>query len=175
MIGAVAANRRRISAPWTGSNVSITFLGGQEYQIAKTNSGNWNAAAWFPDLRDGDMRFRIQPQQANAYLALGLTTATGVTLDTGPLAEHVYVRGDGGYTASTGYTSNAGPTYPYQAGHFFWFERIGSVAKMYVGGTGSFETAAPYHTFVSDAGDTDRPKIVIRDQNASVRVIYYPL
>ena len=119
MIGAVAANRRRISAPWTGSNVSITFLGGQDYQIAKTNSDNGNAAAWFPELREGDMRFRIQPQQANAYLALGLTTATGVTLDTGPLAEHVYVRGDGGYTASTGYTSNAGPTYPYQAGHFF--------------------------------------------------------
>ena len=175
MIGVKAANRRRISAPWTGANVSIALVGGQEYQITKTSSGNWSAAAWFPDLRDGDMRFRIQPQQANAYLALGLTVATGVTLDTGPLSEHVYVRGDGGYTASTGYTSNAGPTYPYPAGNFFWFERVGSVAKVYVGGTGTFETASPYHTFASDAGDTDRPKIVIRDQNASVRVIYYPL
>ena len=112
MIGAIAANRRRIAAPWTGSNVSISFLGGQEYQVTKTNSGNWNAAAWFPDLRDGE---------------------------------------------------------------FFWFERIASVARILVGGDGTFATAAPYYTFASDASDTDRPKIAISLQNASVRVVYFPL
>ena len=175
MIGVLAANRRRMSAPWTGSNVSIAHLGGQEYQIAKTNGGNWNAAAWFPEPRNGDMRFRVQPQQTNAYIALGLTTATGVTLDTGPLAEQIVLRGDGGYTASTSYTANAGPTYAYTANQFFWFERIGSVARTYVGGDGTFATATLYHTFASDASDTDRPKIAINLQNASVRVIYFPL
>ena len=49
------------------------------------------------------------------------------------------------------------------------------IAARSAGETGTFETATPYHTFVSDAGDTDRPKIVIRDQNASVRLVYYPL
>jgi hypothetical protein len=175
MMGAVAANRRRISAPWTGANVSITHLGGQEYQIAKTNGGNWNTAAWFPDLRDGDMRFRIQPQQTNAYIALGLTTGPGVTLDTGPLAEQIVLRGDGAYTASTSYTADAGPTYSYAANQFFWFERVGSLARIYVGGDGTFATAMPYHTFTTDASDTDRPKIAINLQNASVKVIYYPL
>ena len=175
MLGAIAANRRRIASPWTGSNVSIAFLGGQEYQVTKTNSGNWNAAAWFPDLRDGDMRFRIQPQQTNAYIALGLTTATGVTLDTGPFAEHIVLRGDGAYTASTSYTAHAGPTYAYTAGQYFWFERIGSVARILIGGDGSFASAVPYYTFATDASDTDRPKIAISLQNASVRVIYFPL
>ena len=66
-------------------------------------------------------------------------------------------------------------TYPYAAGQFFWFERVGGVASVHVGGDGTFASATPYYTFATDASDTDRPKIAISLQNASVRVIYYPL
>ena len=70
---------------------------------------------------------------------------------------------------------NSTVTYSYAANEYFWFERIGTVSKIYRGGDGTFATASPFYTWSTDTSGTDVVKVLIRNQGASVRVLYSPL
>ena len=174
MLGAIAARRRAASAsPWTSLAFTETNLGLGEYQFTKATSpifeGFANLAA------PGDFRCRIRPQQNNVAVAVGLDDVLGAVVDTGSLAEHCNLRSDGGFSGSTGYTANSAVTYAYAANEYFWFERIGIVSKIYRGGDGTFGTAALFYTWATDTSDTNALKVLIRNQGASVKVLYVPL
>lgn len=174
MLGAIAARRRSASkSPWTSLWFTETDLGFGEYQFTKATEAIWEGFANL--VPPGDFRVRIQPQQRNVAVAVGLDDVSGAVVDNGSMAEHLILRSDGGFSASTGYAPDSEVTYPYSVNEVFWFERIGSVAKLYRGGDGTFETAGPFYTWSTDTSDTNVLKVLIRDRGASVRVLYSPL
>jgi len=174
MLGAIAARRRSASAsPWASVAFTEADLGAGEHQFTKATSATWEGFANLSAL--GDFRVRIQPQQNDVAIAVGLDDVTGAVVDTGSLAEHCNLRSDTGYSGSTGYVPDSDVTYAYAANDFFWFERIGTVSKIYKGRDGTIGTAALFYTWVTDTSDTDVVKVLIRDQGASVKVRYEPL
>ena len=174
MLGAIAARRRAASAsPWASLAFTEANLGLGEYQFTKATSTIWEG---FANLTaPGDFRVRIRPLQNNVAVAVGLDDVLGAVVDTGNLAEHCNLRSDGGFSGSTGYTANSTVTYSYAANETFWFERIGTVGKIYRGGDGTFGTAALFYTWSTDTSDTKALKVLIRNQGASVKVLYSPI
>ena len=150
-----------------------TDLGGGEYRFTKASDGVWEG---FANLSvAGNFRVRIQPQQNNVAVAVGMDDVTGAVIDTGSLAEHCNLRSDTGFCGSTGYVPDSAVEYPYAAGDFFWFERIGTVSRLYRGGDGTFPTATMFHQWSTDTSDTGVLKALIRDRGASVKLLYVPL
>lgn len=174
MLGAIAARRRAASAsPWASLAFTEANLGAGEYQFTKATGTTWEG---FANLTaTGDFRVRIQPQQNNVAVAVGLDEVMGAVVDTGSLAEHCNLRSDTGYSGSTGYVPDSAVTYGYAANDIFWFERIGTVSKIYKGGDGTIGTAALFYTWATDTSDSNVLKVLLRDQGGAVRVRYEPL
>lgn len=175
ILGAIAARRREAASasPWFSLAFTETDLGAGEYQFTKATSTVWEG---FANLTaPGDFRVRIQPQQNNVAIAVGLDEVAGAVVDTGSLAEHCNLRSDTGYSSSTGYSPDSGVVYAYAANDYFWLERVGTVSKICKGGDGTFETASLFYAWITDTSDTDIVKILIRDQGGTVKVRYEPL
>lgn len=159
--------------PWTMQNITATHLGGGEWRLVSNGAGVYDAQAQI--LRDGDFRLRIKPRQSNIAVSVGLDGVTGAVVDNGSLDEQLALRSDMGYSGSTGYVVNSGggvATYSYAALPFFWFERIGTVSTIYLGGDGSFGTAASFYAWATDTSDTDYLKVIIRDITGGVDLLY---
>ena len=175
MLGAIAARRRAAAtaSPWVSLAFTESDLGAGEIQFTKATGTTWEG---FANLTaPGDFRVRIQPQQNNVAVAVGLDEVTGAVVDTGSLAEHCNLRSDTGYSGSTGYAPDSAVVYAYAANDYFWFERIGTVSKIHKGGNGTFETASLFYAWSTVMSDTDVVKVLIRDQGGSVKVRYEPL
>lgn len=174
MLGAIAARRRSAAAsPWTSLAFTEADLGLGEYQFVKATSTIWEGFANLTAA--GDFRIRIQPQQNNVAVAVGLDDALGAVADTGSLGEHCNLRSDTGFSGSTGYVPDSAVTYAYSSNEYFWFERIGTVSKIYRGGDGTFVTASLFHIWGTDTSDSAVVKVLMRDQGASVKVRYEAL
>lgn len=172
MLGAIAARRRSAAAatPWVSLAFTEADLGAGEYQFTKATGTVWEGFANLSAA--GDFRIRIQPQQNNVAVAVGLDEVTGAVVDTGSLAEHCSLRSDTGFSGSTGYAPDSAVVYAYAANDYFWLERVGTASKIYKGGDGTFGTASLFYAWSTDTSDTDVLKILIRDQGGSVKVIY---
>ena len=156
---------------WESLGVAIEALGNDEYLITKTADGEWDGAAWIP--ANDDFRLRVQLDQINRHVAVGADDTGGIAVNTGAFDAFLYFLNSGQYyAAKAGFDVEAGPE-AYTTSAYYWFERVGSVGKIYVGGP-NFEDAVLWHTFAVSLAASNFAKVHIHAQGASARVKYFP-
>jgi hypothetical protein len=158
----------------TGGNATVVPVGGGEYLVTKTNADAWDAGAYFAPIT-GDFRCRFQPLQSNHALALQLDTDTAFAAPVfGDIAgEQIYYRADTTFGCMTNTVEHNADVYA--ANDYFWLERIGTVAKTYRGGTGTFASSTLFQTYPGDASDTTRLKLSMSNQNSQAKLRLYLL
>lgn len=165
------------AGPWKTKNaLAFTSTGEGDYLIEQTTGVLGQATFAMQD----DFRIRIQPQQSNRGILVGVD-GSGVTtlLDQNTFDAYLYIQADTGYgpyVAGYGTDTGASATYSYAANDWFWLEKRGTVLRAYKGGP-EFVDAVLFWTWTIDVSALDFVRIMVNGTpgSAGARVKMFPL